>query len=203
MEFYKLKKYIQLRNSYSYELDLLCRYSHQNFRFRFLKFNNENLWERKVEKLARILLRVILSWRCYSKYYIAFLTFLFMMVVAFTPTPYILLGAIAFVILLIYVPVLMINEEVKRYEILNIFFESQDKKNVDENCFKYIHPYDDVSKLKIMIEILKGIDSLGTQELQVYMEKMGLVLEYTANRMSGYDVIKTYIKQGEKLLLIK
>lgn len=97
----------------------------------------------------------------------------------------------------------MINEEIKRYEILNVVFESRDGKAIDEKCFKNIRSYDDVSKIKMLIDILKGTNLMGDSESQEYKAKMGKVLEYTSDKLSGYDVIKAFTKQGDNILLIK
>ena len=97
----------------------------------------------------------------------------------------------------------MINEEIKRYEILNVVFESRDGKDIDEKCFKNIGSYDDVFKLKTLIDILKGTDLMGDIESLEYKEKMGKVLEYASDRLPGYDVIHAYAKQGDNLLIIK
>ena len=203
MEFNRLKKYIQLKNSYSYELDLVCRYSHQNFRFRFLNFDDDSFWRKQIEKIATILLRIILNWTCYSKFYVTGLIILFFVVVAFAKYPFIYLGTIAFAILLIYIPVLMINDEVKRYEILNVVFESRDGKAIDEKCFKNISPYDDVTKMKYLIKILKGTSNMEEMESQEYKEKMCSVFGYASDRLPDYDVIKAFVRQGENVLLIK
>ena len=203
MEFNRLKKYMQSKNSYSYELVLLCRYSHQNFRFRFLKFNGNNFWRKHIEKITIILLRFILNWTRYSKYYVTGLIILFLAIIAFAAYPFVYLGAMALIILLIYIPILMINEEIKRYEILNVVFESRDGKAIDEKCFKSIGPYDDVSKLKMLIDILKGTSLMIDTESQEYKEKMGKVIKYASNRLPGYDVIQAYAKQGNNILLIK
>lgn len=203
MEFYGLKKYMQLKNSYLYELDLLCRYSHQNFSFRFLSFKDDYFGRKLIEKFAIIFLRIILNWIHYSRYYVTGLVILFLMVVAFAKYPFIYLSAIAFAILLIYIPLLMINEEIKRYEILNVIFESRDGKAIDEKCFKNISPYDDVPKMKALIEILKGVKNMEEMESQEYKEKMGSVLGYASDRFPDYDVIKAFVRQGENVLLIK
>ena len=203
MEFNGLKKFMQLKNSYSYELDLLCRYSHQNFSFRFLSFKDEYFWGKLIEKFAIIFLRIIINWTRYSRYYVTGLIILFLLVVAFAKYPFIYLGAIAFAILLIYIPVLMINEEIKRYEILNVVFESREGKAIDEKCFKNISPYDDVPKMKFLIKILKGANNMEEMESQEYKEKLGSVLGYASDSFPNYDVIKAFVRQGENVLLIK
>lgn len=203
MEFNNLKKYIQLKEPHSYELGLLCRYSHQNFRFRFLQFSDGKSKKKHFEKFAIFLLRFILSWVYYSKYYVTSLIVIFIMVLMYVAYPFIYFAAIALAILLIYIPVLMIKEEIERYEIFFVNFESRDGKTIDEKCFRNIILYDDVPKIKALIKILKRTVFVREIELQKYKEKMDPVLGYASDRLPGYDVIKAFIQQEETFLLIK
>ena len=169
--------YIRLKKSYTYHITLLCRYEKEGQKYTLLDIINA---KRDFKgQISNVILRQIRFLRKHKKMLVGLSLTLFLLFIYFCKHILLILGIVAFVVMIWYLFVLIIHIDIKNHEILVFEFVNDNNKIQGEKCFRSLTKYSDESKIDFLISLTGKKLISRVENSDSYTEILSLIKEYT------------------------
>lgn len=169
--------YIRLKKSYTYHITLLCRYEKEGQKYTLLDIINARRGLRR--RITNVIMRQIRFTKNYKKSLLGLFLLLFLIVIYFCKHILLILGLVAFVVMIWYLFVLMTLIDFKNHEIIEFEFVNENNKVQGETCFRSLTKYSDESKVDFLISLTGKKLISRVENLDSYTEILSLIKEYT------------------------
>lgn len=168
--------YIDLKDSYTYHITLLCRYEQNGNKYKLIDFTKNR--QSFTAQIANVILCQIRFFKCYKKVLIGLSMVLFLSILYFCEQLLLIFGIITFMAMFWYLLVLITDIDIKNHEIFVFEFINENNKVQGEKCFRSLTKYDEDSKIDFLIS-LTGHKTLSCVENpDFYTEILSLIKEY-------------------------
>lgn len=169
--------YIRLKKSYTYHITLLCRYEKEGQKYTLLDIINARRGLRR--RITNVIMRQIRFIKNYKKSLLGLFLLLFLIVIYFCKHILLILGLVAFVVMIWYLFVLMTLIDIKNHEIIEFEFVNENNKVQGETCFRSLTKYSDESKVDFLISLTGKKLISRVENSDSYTEILSLIKEYT------------------------
>lgn len=182
--------YIRLKKSYTYHITLLCRYEKESQKYPLLDIINA---KRDFKgQISNVILRQIRFLRKYKKMLVGLSLTLFLLFIYFCKHILLILGIVAFVVMIWYLFVLIIHIDIKNHEILVFEFVNDNNKIQGEKCFRSLTKYSDESKIDFLISLTGKKPICCVENSEFYTEILSLIKEYTESNCPFMKAIMAF-----------
>lgn len=182
--------YIRLKKSYIYHIILLCRYEKEGQKYTLLDIINARRDFRG--RISNVIMRQIRFLRKYKNMLAGLSLTLFLLFIYFCKHILLILGIVAFVVIIWYLFVLIIQIDIKNHEILVFEFVNDNNKIQGERCFRSLTKYSDDSKVDFLISLTGKKPICCVANSESYTEILSLIKEYTESNCPFMKAIMSF-----------
>ena len=182
--------YIGLKKSYSYNITLLCRYEKEEHQYKLLDVINARRGFKG--RISNVIMRQIRFLKKYKNTIVGLSLILFLLFIYFCKHILLILGIVAFVLMIWYLFVLIIHIDIKNHEILVFEFVNDNNKIQGERCFRYLTNYSDESKVDFLIYLTGKKPIYCVENSESYTEILSLIKEYTESNCPFMKAIMAF-----------
>lgn len=186
----KFERYIGLKESYCYNITLLCRYEKENHQYKLLDVINARRGFKG--RISNVIMRQIRFLKKYNIVLVALSLVLFLLFIYFCKHILLVLSIVAFVVMIWYLFVLIIHIDLKNHEILVFDFVNDNNKTQGERCFRSLTKYSDESKVDFLISLTGKKPISCVENSESYAEILSLIKEYTESNCPFMKAIMAF-----------
>lgn len=189
------ERYINLKDTYTYNITLICRLEQPSVKYRILDISNSV--STLHNKIANILLRQIRFIKLH-KISIAALLLLAVLLLALLGSDFLLtMGSFSFAVMLWYIVILIIQNEIKHHEVLVFEFVNDNNKLPSYNCFRLLTNLNDTTKLEFLTDVTTRDKYALSEDSEKYKDLIYNIKEYTTSNIPFMKVIRAYTNENE------
>lgn len=182
--------YIRLKKSYTYHITLLCRYEKEGQKYTLLDIINARRGLKR--RITNVIMRQIRFIKNYKKMLVGLSLTLFLLFIYFCKHILLILGIVAFVVMIWYLFVLIIHIDIKNHEILVFEFVNDNNKIQGEKCFRSLTKYSDESKIDFLISLTGKKPICCVENSEFYTEILSSIKEYTESNCPFMKAIMAF-----------
>lgn len=186
----KFEHYIGLKESYCYNITLLCRYEKEDHQYKLLDVINARRGFKG--RISNVIMRQIRFLKKFNNVLVALSLVLFLLFIYFCKHILLILGVGAFVVMIWYLLVLIIHIDIKNHEILVFEFVNDNNKIQGERCFRSLTKYSEESKVDFLISLTGKKPICCVENSESYTEILSLIKEYTKSNCPFVKAIMAF-----------
>lgn len=184
--------YIGLKESYSYNITLLCRYEEEYHQYKLRDIIDARRGQGFKGRFSNLIMRQIRFLRKYKNMLVGLSLILLLLFIYFCKHILLILGIGAFVVMIWYLFILNIHINIKNHEILVFEFVNDNNKIQGERCFRSLTKYSHESKIDFLISLTGKKPICSVKNPESYSEILSLIKEYTESNCPFMKAIMAF-----------